>query len=223
VLLKNPGKKIRNTLVKKRRKLFKLEDQTVVKIFLEITGASFPGEASYEKLLTLWNCNGLPNRARTFLFRFFNNTLGINTRLSHFVPGHPRGCTFCRLNNGDNVPDETFLHIFSTCPVVRNWQDKFLSLYFPDNYMRNDRERVNLFFIGRVHEPNVDNYFVMLCIFIFQYVIWDARSKKKIPSFCTLNLIFKEMATALLRTNSLVRKARAKSNFTLFRTVPRAR
>jgi hypothetical protein len=31
VSLKNPGKKIRNTLVKKRRKVFKLEEQTVVK------------------------------------------------------------------------------------------------------------------------------------------------------------------------------------------------
>jgi hypothetical protein len=217
VSLKNPGKKIRNTLVKKRRKVFKLEDQTVVKKFLEITGASFPGEVSYEKLLTLWNCNGLPNKVRTFLFRFFNNTLGINTRLSHFVPGHQRGCTFCHVNNAEIIQDETFSHIFLTCPVVKNWQNSFLSLYFPVNYIRNDRERINLFFLGRVHEPNVDNYFVMLCIFIFQYAIWDARLKKKIPSFCSLNLVFKELSLALLRTNSLVRKARAKTNFTLFR------
>jgi hypothetical protein len=219
VPLKNPGKKIRLTLVKKRRKAFKLEDQSVVKKYLEITGAGFPGETSYEKLIALWNCSGLPNRVRTFLFRFFNNTLGINTRLSHFVPGQNRGCTFCQLNNAGAIPDETFLHLFLNCPVVKSWHDRFLSLYLPVNYLRNDGERVNLFFIGRVHEPNIDNYFVMLCIFIFQYVIWDARLKKKTPSFYSLNLNFKELALALLRTNSLVRKARAKTNFTLFRNL----
>ncbi len=186
---------------------------------MEITGASFPEDVSYEKLLTLWNCNGLPNKARTFLFRFFNNTLGINTRLSHFVPGHQRGCTFCQINNAEIIQDETFSHTFLTCPVVKNWQNSFLSLYFPVNYIRNDRERINLFFLGRVHEPNVDNYFIMLCIFIFQYAIWDARLKKRIPSFNSLNLVFKELSLALLRTNSLVRKARIKTNYTLFRNL----
>jgi hypothetical protein len=116
--LKNPGKKIRVALVKKKRKAFKLEDQAGVKKYLEVTGGAFPGENSFEKILTLWNCTGISNRIRTFLFRFFNNTLGINTRLSHFVPGHPRGCTFSRLNNVIAIPDETFKHIFMDCPTV---------------------------------------------------------------------------------------------------------
>jgi hypothetical protein len=148
-----------------------------------------------------------------------NNTLGINTRLSHFLPGHQRSCTFCQINNAEIVQDETFSHIFLTCPVVKNWQDSFLSLYFPVNYIRNDWERINLFFTGWVHEPNIDNYFIMLCIFIFQYTICDARLKKRIPSFNSLNLVFKELSLALLRTNSLVRKARIKSNYTLFRNL----
>jgi hypothetical protein len=92
--LKNPGKKIRATLVKRKRKQFKLEDHASVKKYLELTGTEFPGESVFEKLITLWNCNGLLNRIRTFMFRFFNNTLGINTRLSHFVTGHSRCCVF---------------------------------------------------------------------------------------------------------------------------------
>ncbi len=186
---------------------------------MEVTGGAFPGENSFEKLLTLWNCTGISNRIRTFLFRFFNNTLWINTRLSHFVPGHPRGCTFCRLNNVIAIPDETFKHIFMDCPTVRAWQNQFLDLYFPVNYIQDEQERTNLFFLGRVHEPYTDNYFIMLCIFIFQYTIWEARLKKRTPSFNSLKLLFKELCHALLRTNSLARKSREKINFALFRNL----
>jgi hypothetical protein len=206
-------------MVKKKRKTFKLEEQSSVKKFMEITGCTFPGETSFEKLLTLWNCTGLSNWVQTFLFRYFNNTLGINTRLSHFVPGHPPGCTFCLINNAVVIPDETFKHIFLECPVVKTWQNQFLSFYIPANYIRDERERTNLFFLGRVHEPNIDNYFIMICVFILQCIIWDPRLKKRIPSFNSLNLLFKELCYALLRTNSLARKSRAKTNFTLFRNL----
>jgi hypothetical protein len=117
------------------------------------------------------------------------------------------------------TPDETFKHIFLDCPTVRTWQTQFLAFYLPANYIRDERERTNFFFLGRVHEPNTDNYFIMICIFIFQYTIWEARLKKRIPSFNSLNLLFKELCHALLRTNSLARKSRAKINFMLFRNL----
>jgi len=217
--LKNPGKKIRATLVKKKRKTFKLEDQTGVKKYLEITGGTFPGESPLEKILTLWNCLGLSNRIRTFLFRFFNNTLGINTRLSHFVPGHSRGCTFCRINNVELIPDETFKHIFMDCPTVRAWHTHFLDYYFPANYLRDDQDRTEFFFLGRVHEPYQDNHFIILCIFIFQYTIWEARIKKRIPSFNSLRFSFKELCYLLLRSNSLARKSKTKINYAMFRNL----
>ena len=92
--LKKPGKKIRKSLVKKRRKNFELRTQNCTVKFLEITGTVFPGEKQYGSVISLWNSQGITNRARVFLFKFFNNILGINTRLSHFVQNHSRGCTF---------------------------------------------------------------------------------------------------------------------------------
>jgi hypothetical protein len=76
-----------------------------------------------------------------------------------------------------------------------------------------------LFFLGRVHEPNVDNFFVSISVFIFQYTIWDARLRKKIPSFNTLNILFKETVRSLLRTNSLAKKSKQKINFLMFRNL----
>ncbi len=162
---------------------------------------------------------GLSNQIRTFLFRFFNNTLGINTRLSHFVPGHSRGCTFCRINNVNLIPDETFKHIFMDCPTVRAWHNQFLDYYFPANYLRDDLDRTEFFFLGRVHEPYQDNHFIILCIFIFQYTIWEARIKKRIPSFNSLRFSFKELCHLLLRSNSLARKSKTKINYAMFRNL----
>jgi hypothetical protein len=217
--LKNPGKKIRLALVKKRRKNFKLGDQPSIKKYLEITGTVYPGESVLENLVTLWNCNGILNRIRTFLFRYVNNTLGINTRLSHFVPGHSRGCVFCAINGKVPLPDETFKHIFFDCPVVYNWHESFITNYLPPGFLRNIQDRNDLFFLGRVHEPNVDNFFVSMSVFIFQYTIWDARLRKKIPSFNTLNILFKETVRSLLRSNSLAKKSKQKINFLMFRNL----
>jgi hypothetical protein len=89
----------------------------------------------------------------------------------------------------------------------------------PPNLIRDAQGRSDFFFLGRVHEPRNDNYFVTLCIFIFQYTIWDARLRKKIPSFNSLNLLFKEITRALLRTNSLARKSKTKTNFIMFRNL----
>jgi hypothetical protein len=196
-----------------------LEEHAAIKKFLELTGTEFPGESFFEKLITLWNCHGIQNRIRTFLFRFFNSTLGINTRLSHFVQGHSRGCVFCVVKGTIPPPDESFKHIFLDCPVVHNWHDNFISTYLPPNYIRGKQDRIDLFFLGRVHEPLSDNFFVTICCFIFQYTIWDARLRKKIPSFTSLNLLFKEIISSLLRTNSLARKSKTKANYFMFRNL----
>jgi hypothetical protein len=133
-------------LVKKRRKDFEHGKQNTTVTFIEITGTEFPGEKHFGILSGLWNSQGIPNRARVFMFKFFNNILGINTRLSHFVPNMVRGCTFCSINRTDPAPDETFLHVFMDCSTVRTWHNKFIEDYLPAGYLRDEQERKNFFF-----------------------------------------------------------------------------
>jgi hypothetical protein len=219
--LKKPGKKIRTSLVKKTRKAFKVEDQQFCKTFLNVTVTFFPGEDIYSKRISFWNSTGILNRIRTFAFKFYNNLLGINTRLSHFVPNQQRGCTFCLISNNfnGNIPDETFSHVFYECDTVRDWHNRFSLKYLPENYFRNDQERRNFFFLGIVHGTDTDNYFIFAAVLLFQYCIWEARLKKKIHSYNTLELLFREIIYSFLRTNSLARKSKAKSNFKLCRTL----
>jgi hypothetical protein len=165
----------RALFLKKRRKAFELRTQGATETFLNVSGASFPGEKQYSTTISIWNGQGITNRVKVFLFKFFNNILGINTRLSHFVPNQTRGCTFCSINGTNPVPDETFAHIFFDCPTVRNWHDRFLSEYTQIGYLRNEQERKNFFFLGRVLEPDGDNYFITMTILTFQSVLWEQK------------------------------------------------
>jgi hypothetical protein len=216
-MIKKPGKKIRKSLVKKRRKNFELRTQKFTEKFLEITGTVFPGEKQYGSIISLWNSQGITNRARVFLFKFFNNILGINTRLSHFVPNHSRGCTFCVLSAVNPVPDETFSHLFLDCSTVRKWHDDFLADYFPNGYVRDELDRKTIFFLGRVHEPDNDNLFICFTILLFQYLIWELRLKKRVPSYHSIKQDLLVTVKNLLRGNSLARKEILKTNFILCR------
>jgi hypothetical protein len=217
--LKKPGKKIRASLVKKRRKKFELRTQGTTVTFLQITGTEFPGEKQYGNIVSLWNSQGLPNRIRVFLFKFFNNILGINTRLSHFVPNQSRGCTFCLLTGTNPLPDETFIHVFFDCATVKNWHNKFFNEFFPNNYLVDVQDRKTILLLGRVHEPDSDNFFIGITILIFQYVIWEQKLKKKIPSYQSIKNQFIEHIKKLWWGNTRARKESSKSNFLLCRTL----
>ncbi len=215
--LKKPGKKLRATLVKKRRKKFEHRVQGTAVTFLQITGTEFPGEKQYGTIVSLWNSQGLPNRIRVFLFKFFNNILGIKTRLSHFVPNQSRGCTFCQLSGTNPLPDETFAHIFFECATVRNWHNSFFTDFFPNDYFTDVHDRKTTLFLGRVHEPDSDNYFIALTVLIFQYVIWEQKFKKKTPSYQSIKIQFLEHIKKLWWGNTRARKESSKTNFLLCR------
>jgi hypothetical protein len=151
----------------------------------------------------LWNFSGITNRVRTFFFKFFNNILGLNTRISHFVPGQSRDCTFC-LGTFGPISEETFIHLFYECPTTTDWHEKFLSKYFTDPENLNRDQKLNFFFNGLLPGTENDNSFVRMAVYLFQYCIWEERLSKKKSSFGTLDLKFTELLRALLQCNRKV-------------------
>ena len=75
-----------------------------------------------ENAISLWSLPSLPNNFCKFLFKFFNNRLGLNVRTAHFG-GESRFCTFCSLENSPLV-DETFNHLFYNCDSVRQVHER---------------------------------------------------------------------------------------------------
>jgi hypothetical protein len=124
---------------------------------------------------------------------------------------------FCQLAGVNPVPDETFVHLFLDCSTVRNWHNDFMADFFPNGYFRDELDRKTNFFLGRVHEPDSDNYFINFSILLFQYLVWEQKFKKRRPSHHSIRLEFEETVRQLLRGNSRARKESLKTNFILCR------
>jgi hypothetical protein len=216
--LKNPGKKIRKCLAKSKRKQFELSKTKSVVSFLSITNLVYPEPNGLRMQITIWNIGGISNRVRVFFFKFYNNLLGLNTRLSHFVANQSRGCNFCE-GSADPVPDETFIHVFLQCPTSTGWRDSFLTKYFPFFIQMNDRQKSEFYLLGKMPGFRNDNLFIVLCVLLFQYCIWEERLKKKKPSFRTIENIYLELLGQLVHSNSAVHTCAETLNFPICRTV----
>ncbi len=125
--IKKPGPKIRKLLTKRRKKPFDLGKQTTCTTFFRITGISYVGNDDFSKIVAVFS-----NRQKSFLFKFYNNILGLNTRTSHFGVNVSRICFFCSKKTPVEQNDESFIHLFFSCTTTRNWQVQFLTRFFPE-------------------------------------------------------------------------------------------
>jgi len=216
ISLKRPGKKLRLNLTKKAKNGFDLSKAKPVIKFLEITNLTFTDSENISRCISAWNVNGIPNRIKTFLFKFFNNILGLNTRLSHFVAGQQRGCNFC---DGTTVPvpDETFIHLFFECPTTFDWHNSFLLKYLPNIRLAGVRERAELFFFGKLPNQTHTNLFLVMAVLVLQYCVWEEKLKKKKPSFTTIDNNYCEIIFSLAKTNGKIFKSAEKLNLPLCR------
>jgi hypothetical protein len=72
------------------------------------------------KLLnTQWTKGYFSPAQRAFFYKLHNNTLGINTRLSHFIRDIDRNCEFCNITQVAEQDDETILHFFLTARLLK--------------------------------------------------------------------------------------------------------
>ena len=101
---------------------------TSIITFFQLIGIEIPTRATVSNFVGIWNLSFIPNKLRDFIFKFYNNKLGLNTRTSHFG-GDTRACTFCSLLKRDDT-DETFAHLFYDCPAVELLHSSISVQYF---------------------------------------------------------------------------------------------
>jgi hypothetical protein len=185
---------IRKTITGNSYSTKSLLQQQSVRTFTRLINAEECTEIQIKNMITLWGEVTLPNPFREFLYKFYNNCLGINTRLSHFVQGRGRGCTFCTLNNVANTPDETFLHIFYGCNTVQSVHNSFTARYFIDINLDDGPKR--MFWYGILPSGLPEKNLFMYTILLVQFGIWRAKLKNKLPSFTKIeNEVFFSLAT----------------------------
>jgi hypothetical protein len=89
-----------------------------VKTFMRLIDCAPPVEPRTKTLFCSWNKSYMSSHINMFKFKFYNNTLGLNSRVVHFNNEIDAGCTFCKITGPFPVLSETFMHIFFECPNV---------------------------------------------------------------------------------------------------------
>jgi hypothetical protein len=129
------------------------------------------------------DCGGGPffdNATRTFLFKLHNNTLGTNTRMSHFVRNHSRICTFCNITRNPDDEAENVIHLFFQCrstePVVLGLQE--WALNNGALFARVTRQN----FFGIYNFDSVSkNVIVQIVAALIKKYIWDCKTRFALP------------------------------------------
>jgi exonuclease III len=185
---KGEAKKVRSLLTSNVPTTL-VNNLTVVKTFFRVIGIVTP-ERDVGKIIGFWRGSYLTNKVRDFVFKFYNNQLPINTRLSHYVANRNRLCTFCTSEGVPLPADENFRHLFFDCPTTKR-----IHLWFNNKYRflnGNDPDRwVKFFFLGTLPEQENFSELGQLFSMTIQYLIWEMRSYKRIFSGTTLDLDFR--------------------------------
>jgi uncharacterized protein YsxB (DUF464 family) len=113
---------------------------------------------------------------RIFKFKYYNNIIGLNSRVAHFNPEVTAECTLCNIAGPRPVAAETMEHLFFSCPFSQNMLQKL-----KEKYLSNIDIQRETFYWGIVSENEKENICATILFDVFQYLIWQAKLAKKIP------------------------------------------
>ena len=131
----------------------------------------------------------MSNQVRFFCFQFFNNSLAVAARIAaRYRNGGilvDQRCTFC-IKSGTRVPyREEFLHVFYNCESVIRLRDTVARELFPPTNSPESRRR--WCFTGLVPVNNeIDRFFYVLTSILLNYVLWQCKIKRLLPSTVTV-------------------------------------
>lgn len=152
---------------------------TQVRTFKRITGIQIYHEQRAQNNLASWNTFCYPNRLKVFLFKYYNNVLGVGSRIAHFNQDVDPSCFFCSTDTRP-APLESFSHIFYNCPHVLKIITKFFENFFA---VALDEQS---YFSGQFCVKEVDNQSIMFILDILRYSIWQTRLRKMSISYHTI-------------------------------------
>ena len=80
--------------------------------------------------------------AKILQYKYFNNILGLNTRVSKFIAGYSAECTFC-VASKEPLPinSEGFLHLFFECPYGSKYRNIAERDFFAGNSSTKRRKQ----------------------------------------------------------------------------------
>ena len=149
---------------------------TQVTTFLTLTSSANIDIIRLRGMMGAWNNSFLPGNLRTFLFKFYNNILGLNARVSKFNQQIDPSCTFCSIKNLRPAEKESFAHLFYYCETTQKILAEFFKRYFTIN-----TPEISVFFCGTISNIERENRAFQLTLDVFRYHIWLNKLEKKTP------------------------------------------
>ncbi len=129
----------------------------------------------------LWTKTFFSNQDRTFFFKLYNNTLGYNNAVAHFVQGHSPYCTFCDLTGAQDQNLESPLHLFFECRSVCDIVENVLRIVTSnENFVFSRREYFSTF-ERREASYALNQTLTIVTKLIIKY-IWDCKNRFSIPN-----------------------------------------
>jgi hypothetical protein len=155
-------------------------------------------------LNSLWTCNYFSNAEKTFLFKFYNNTLGYNNAVAHFVRGHSPTCTFCNITNEPDQNPETPSHLFFDCPSVCEFVENIFKRVMDDEDFTLGKREFFATFENRGNSIAKNKVLTIVSKFIIKH-IWDCRVRYTLPDLNDGWDILKERISDLIFVNGQFR------------------
>jgi hypothetical protein len=142
--------------------------------FSALIDCQAPDEKRLKSLFCSWNKCFLDSRMRIFKFKYYNNIIGLNSRVAHFNPEVTAECTLCNITGPRPVASETMEHLFFSCPFAQKMLQKL-----KEKYLYNTEIQRETFFWGIVSDNEKENICATILFDVFRYLIWQAKLDKK--------------------------------------------
>jgi hypothetical protein len=214
------SRSFRNVLVQNNIKGLKIENLNSVQTFFSLMEVPTVNESLLRKLWGAWSKSGLGNRTREFLFKFFNNRLGLNARVYHFVENIQAECSLCIA--GDEpapIQSETFVHLFYNCSFTEKYRKAVIEQCAPFLANAGIREKKEFWFLGAINTdmgPTI-NFFIASCVFSANFMIWQMKLQKNlVPVSVFLENLKFEIDRMLKRSKFLREEKESPDNISLF-------
>jgi hypothetical protein len=160
------------------------------------------------------------NHVKVFVLKFFHNTLGLNTRVSHFVDNYLRICELCKAKSAIAMAEETFTHLFAECPVANLWRKNWLREFFNKGDIPEASVTwKKVWLLGELAGESECNIFIRTLILTFQYTIWECKLQHKAPSYHTVRTRFVYLYEDMLKLNRSVLEEITNNNYPICRTL----
>jgi hypothetical protein len=199
---------------------WKIENLNTLKTFIELCGLDKPSKKSIQLNWGEWNRNYFQNRCREFLYKFRNNILGLNLRVSKFVQGVDAECSLCSVSSNQRpIPAESFVHVFFDCPVSDKYRTVIEQRLFPEMRNTTENERKKFWFLGILPGMPDSNLFVNAVISLSNFLIWECKLRKEIIPAGTLVENLLASVKKCLYISSALRTVKNKTNLFVCRHI----